>query len=100
MTQLDDVTDEAYSDAGLATLSVAERELFERTITAVGMPPSLRHRARLNLFIKFVEGGQEAVVAILDRCADRDRRAREWLARHGVSGFEPAEAAERRSKTK
>lgn len=90
MGQYDDISDTAYGSGGLETLTSAERELFERTITAVGMPPALRQRARRNLFIKFVEGGECAVKDILDRCHDHAKSAEEWLARH--AGIEVASA--------
>jgi hypothetical protein len=80
MGQYDDTSDVAYADGGLETLTIAERELFERTITAVGMPPALRHRARRNLLIKFVEGGEDAVRDILEGCLNRAKQVEEWLA--------------------
>lgn len=33
-----DISDIAYADSGLESLTIKERDLFERTITAVGMP--------------------------------------------------------------
>ncbi|MCZ7860733.1 hypothetical protein O9X98_04885 [Agrobacterium salinitolerans] len=83
MNRYDDTTDMAYFD-DLATVAVHERQLFEETITATGVPPSMRHRARLNLFAACMEGGVEAVTAIRDRCFERNSRAAAWLASHDI----------------
>ncbi|MCS4088920.1 hypothetical protein FHT76_000509 [Rhizobium sp. BK176] len=83
MGQYDDISDAAYAEGGLETLTTAQRILFERTITAVGVAPTLRHRARRNLLIKFVEDGEGAVQAILDKSLDRAKRAEAWLANNG-----------------
>jgi hypothetical protein len=89
MENFNDILDAAYGGDGLATLTSAERELFERMIAAVCTPPSLRPRAGRNLFVKFVEEGPHAVAAILHSSAERARRARESLERQVSSVRKP-----------
>jgi hypothetical protein len=83
MERYEDISDVAYADGGLETLTTAQRELFERTITAVGVPPTLRHRARLNLLSEFGDGGEEAVRDVLGRAVRRMERAEAWLLGRG-----------------
>jgi hypothetical protein len=82
MVQYEDTSDAAYRDGGLDKVSISERELFERTMTAVGVPPTLRPRARRNLLIKLVEGGESAVTEILEKSLDNRQRAQSWLDQH------------------
>lgn len=62
--------DIAYGDRRLRALDTETRELFERTLSAVGVPPSMRARARLNLLLKLEEGGVAGIEAILARAVE------------------------------
>nr|WP_250807126.1 hypothetical protein [Neorhizobium tomejilense] len=74
MAVYDDIGDKAYSAGCLAILTVEQRRVFEDTITAVGIPPTMRANARINLLRKYEEGGIDQVKAVLDQ-ALRNRAA-------------------------
>jgi len=80
MTGYEDTSDAAYGTPGLVGLDVATRTRFEEAITLVGVPPSLRPRARINLLAKYLQDGSDAVQEMIDRAKAKRQRAVDCLA--------------------
>lgn len=85
------VDDIAYGDRALRGLDIETRMLFERTLTAIGVPPSMRHRGRLNLKLKFSEEGVGAIEALLGRSRLAAVAIEAYLKDRRVSRCETAE---------